>query len=149
MTDKQPHRLTLAKQMGASHTISAYANAGDETRALSPYGFHIVVDATGAPSVIESALDYLRPRGQYLQFGVAPIGKRVSWDPYRIFKNDWTIIGSFALSFTFQPAIAWLQNKVIDVEPLVSHTLPMHEFETGFQQFARGETLKVHVRPNS
>jgi 2-desacetyl-2-hydroxyethyl bacteriochlorophyllide A dehydrogenase len=147
VTDKQPHRLALAKQMGASHTIAADASAGDAMRSLSPYGFHIVVDATGAPAVIESALDYLRPRGQYLQFGVAPIGKRVSWDPYRIFKNDWTIIGSFALSFTFQPAIAWLQNKVIDVEPLVSHTLPMHEFEAGFQQFARGETLKVHVRP--
>ena len=147
VVDKQPHRLELAKTMGATHTVSAYANASDDLRALAQHGFHIVVDATGAPAVIERALDYLRPRGQYLQFGVAPIGKSVTWEPYRIFKNDWTIIGSFALSFTFQPAMAWLQNGVIDVVPLVSDTLPMSEFATGFHQFAEGKTLKVHVRP--
>jgi 2-desacetyl-2-hydroxyethyl bacteriochlorophyllide A dehydrogenase len=148
VVDKQPHRSELARAMGASHTVSAYANASDDLRALAAHGFHIVIDATGAPAVIERALDYLRPRGQYLQFGVAPIGKSVAWEPYRIFKNDWTIIGSFALSFTFQPAMAWLQNGVIDIEPLVSHTLPMSEFVTGFHQFAEGKTLKVHVRPD-
>jgi threonine dehydrogenase-like Zn-dependent dehydrogenase len=147
VVDKQPLRLELAMQMGATHSITASATSGDALRSLARYGFHIVADATGATTVIEQALDYLRPRGQYLQFGVAPIGKRVSWEPYRIFKNDWTIIGSFALSFTFQPAIAWLQSKVIDVEPLVSHTLPLSEFAQGFQQFAEGHTLKVHVRP--
>ena len=147
VVDKQPQRLALAMQMGASHTVQADAHLAEALRAQAPHGFHIVIDATGVPAVIERALDYLRPRGQYLQFGVAPMGKSVSWEPYRIFKNDWTIIGSFALSFTSQPAIAWLQQGVIDVTLLVSHTLPMREFETGFQQFAKGETLKVHVRP--
>ena len=147
VVDKQPQRLQLALQMGATHTVPADAHLAEALRAQAPHGFHIVVDATGVPAVIERALDYLRPRGQYLQFGVAPIGKSVSWEPYRIFKNDWTIIGTFALSFTFQPAIAWLQQGVIDVSSLVSLTLPMRDFESGFNQFAKGETLKVHVRP--
>jgi threonine dehydrogenase-like Zn-dependent dehydrogenase len=69
----------------------------------------------------------------------------VSISPYDIFHKDWTIIGSFALCYTFLPAIAWLENGVIDVEPLVSHKLPLAEFERGFRQFMAGETLKVHL----
>ena len=66
-------------------------------------------------------------------------------DPYEIFKNDWSIIGSFALCYTFQPAIAWLAAGVVDVEPLVSHTLPMNQFAEGFAAFAQGKTLKVQM----
>lgn len=148
VVDKQAQRLRMAEQLGASASVTASADSATQLKDMAPHGFHIVIDATGVPAVIERALDYLRPRGQYLQFGVAPIGKMVAWDPYRIFKNDWTIIGSFALSYTFQPAIAWLANRVIDVEPLVSHVLPMSEFGVGFQQFMAGNTLKVQVRPS-
>ena len=149
VVDKQVQRLEMAEQMGATCGLMAGADIPAQLKERSLHGFHIVIDATGVPAVIERALDYLRPRGQYLQFGVAPIGKNVAWEPYRIFKNDWTIIGSFALCFTFQPAIAWLQNNVIDVAPLVSHVLPMSEFATGFRQFMDGETLKVQVRPGA
>ena len=37
------------------------------------------------------------------------------------------------------------QNKVIDVEPLVSHRLPLADFADGFAQFMAGKTLKVHL----
>ncbi|MCS6846409.1 MAG: zinc-dependent alcohol dehydrogenase family protein [Anaerolineae bacterium] len=146
--DKQSRRLELASQMGADHLL-----LGDDLRIkeslrdLAPHGFHIVVDATGVPTVIEQALDYLRPRGQYLQFGVAPMTATINWRPYDIFRRDWTIIGSFALSFTFQQAIAWLLNGAINVAPLVSHTLPLSEFTLGFREFIEGKTLKVHLKP--
>lgn len=147
VVDKQPQRLRMAEQMGATLGITASPHSAAQLTDRAARGYHIVIDATGAPAVIERALDFLRPRGQYLQFGVAPIGKSVAWEPYRIFKNDWTIIGSFALSFTFQPAIALLRNNVIDVAPLVSHILPMSAFGSGFQQFMDGKTLKVQVKP--
>ena len=40
--------------------------------------FAIVIDATGAPQVIEQPFSYLRPRGQFLMFGVAPNGATIS-----------------------------------------------------------------------
>ncbi len=76
---------------------------------------------------------------------MAPNKARISISPYDIFRNDWTIIGSFALCYTFLPAIAWLASGAIDVSPLVSHTAPMEKFEEVFQQFAAGQTLKVHI----
>lgn len=148
MVDKQPARLHMAKQFGASQILTADANLDGQLRSLAPFGYDIVVDATGVPSVIESSFQYLKVRGQFLQFGVTPINARITVSPYDIFHKDWQIIGSFALCYTFLPAIELLANNVIDVNPLVSHKLPLAEFETGFKRFMAGETLKVHLINN-
>jgi 2-desacetyl-2-hydroxyethyl bacteriochlorophyllide A dehydrogenase len=144
---RRPERLALARQFGAAEAILAGPGQAGVLRDLAPRGFAIVIDATGAPAVIEQALDYLKPRGQYLVFGVAPKQATITLRPYDIFRNDWTIVGSFALCYTFQPAIAWLLNGVIDIGPLVSHTLPLADFPNALGMFARGETLKVQLRP--
>jgi threonine dehydrogenase-like Zn-dependent dehydrogenase len=120
--EKQPDRLALASQLGATATVAAGPEQTEALRELAPYGFSVVVDATGVPSVIEQAFSYLKRRGQFLQFGVAPKGAIISLSPYDVFQYDWTIIGSFALCYTFQPAIAWLIEGVVDVDPLISHT---------------------------
>lgn len=147
MVDKQSDRLALAQRFGAAATVTAGPEQAEALRELSPRGFGVVVDATGVPAVIEQAFNYLRPRGQYLQFGVTPSTAKVSVSPYDIFHNDWTIIGSFALCYTFLPAIEWLASGVVDVTPLVSHTVPMAQFGEAFHQFEAGKTLKVHVVP--
>lgn len=147
MVDKQPDRLALAQKLGAFATVAAGDDQQEALRELAPVGFNLVVDATGVPAVIEQAFRYLRPRGQYLQFGVTPRTATVRLSPYDIFHNDWTIIGSFALCYTFLPAIAWLADGVVDAEPLVSHTVPLTQFADVFAQFAAGRTLKVHVQP--
>lgn len=146
MVDKQPDRLALAARFGAL-TVQAGAEQKDALTELAPRGFHVVIDATGVPAVVEQAFQYLRPRGQYLQFGVTPRTATVRVSPYDIFHNDWTIVGSFALCYTFLPAIDLLQHGVIDVGPLVSHTVPMGQFGEAFHAFEAGQTLKVHVRP--
>jgi threonine dehydrogenase-like Zn-dependent dehydrogenase len=120
----------------------------NEVRFISASHRRHDVDATGVPSGIEQAFNYLKPRGQYLQFGVAPNHATINLRPYDVFHKDWTFIGSFALCYTFQPAIAWLTNGVVDVQPLVSHTLPLSDFPNAFQSFADGKTLKVHLRPS-
>lgn len=146
VVDKQADRLDLAGRLGAT-TILAGPEQQAELQTLAPYGFAIVVDATGVPAVIEHAFAYLKPGGQFLQFGVTPMEATVKMRPYNIFRHDWTIIGSFALHYTFEQAIAWLTGGMLDVDPLISHTLPLADFPQAFRQFARGETLKVHLTP--
>ncbi|MCL4828236.1 MAG: zinc-dependent alcohol dehydrogenase family protein [Caldilinea sp.] len=148
VVEKQPARLELARAMGASFTTPVGPDQDAALKAIAPRGFGVVIDATGVPAVIEGAFRYLRPRGAFLQFGVAPNHARVSVSPYDIFRNDWTIIGTFALCYTFLPAIDWLASGAIDVTPLVSHVAPMQEFATVFQQFVAGQTLKVHIVMN-
>ncbi len=147
VVEKQPDRLALANRLGATATVAAGPGQAKALRELAPYGFAVVIDATGVPAVVEQAFNYLKPRGQYLQFGVTPKDATVQISPYDIFQRDWTIIGSFALCYTFQPAVAWLANGVIDVAPLISHTMPLADFPAALQQFAAGETMKVHLHP--
>ncbi len=149
VVEKQPARLELARQLGATLAVPAGADQDAALRELAPRGFGVVVDATGIPAVIEGALRFLRPRGLYLQFGVAPNHARISISPYELFRNDWTLVGSFALCYTFLPAIDWLANGAIDVTPLVSHVAPLQDFASLFHQFAAGQTLKVHLQPPS
>ena len=147
VVEKQPDRLALATQLGATATVPVGVDQDAVLKELAPYGFAVVIDATGVPAVIERAFKYLKPRGQFLQFGVAPMGATINISPYEIFRNDWSIIGSFALCYTFEPTIAWLANGVIDVLPLISHTVPLAQFSDVFHQFAEGKTLKVHLQP--
>ena len=145
MVEKQPARLDLATQLGGT-AIPVNGQQAEALRDIAPYGFDLVIDATGVPAVIEQAFSYLRPRGQYLQFGVTPMDASIRLRPYDLFRNDWTVIGSFALCYTFLPASAWLANGVVDVSKLVSHTVPMADFAPAFHAFAAGQTLKVHVQ---
>jgi 2-desacetyl-2-hydroxyethyl bacteriochlorophyllide A dehydrogenase len=147
VVETQEDRRQLALNMGAAAALPPATDNSSELLAQAPHGYAIVIDATGVPSVIGRALQFLKPRGQYLQFGVAPMGASVQWQPYEIFHKDLTILGSYALCYTFQPAIAWLKNRVVDIAPLVSHVLPLAGFEQGFHDFAQGKTLKVHLRP--
>ncbi len=149
VVERQPARLELAKAMGAGAVVTAGPGQDEALRELAPYGFAIVADATGVPAVIERATGYLRPAGQYLQFGVAPRDATIALRPYDMFRKEWTMIGTFALCYTFDPAIAWLERGVVNVAPLISHTLPLAAFPDGLEAFARGETLKVHVRPGT
>lgn len=147
VVETQAERLDLARRLGATATVPAGEEQREALQTLAPYGFAVVVDATGIPAVIERAFDYLKPRGQYLQFGVSPMTADIRVRPYDIFRHDWTIVGSFALCYTFQQSIAWLTSKVVDVEPLVSHTLPLAAFQGAFEEFAAGKTLKVQLQP--
>lgn len=147
VVEKQPDRLQLAADLGATVTLEAGPNLDDALRELAPHGFGVVADATGVPAVIENSFNYLAPRGQMLMFGVAPIGAKINVQPYEVFRNDWHIIGSFALCYTFQQAITWLETGVVNIDPLVSHTAPLAEFPALFQQFAAGKTRKVHLQP--
>jgi 2-desacetyl-2-hydroxyethyl bacteriochlorophyllide A dehydrogenase len=147
VVEKEQDRRNLAIELGATTAFAPDPEMSQALQGLTPFGHAIVIDATGIPAVIQQALQYLKPRGQYLQFGVAPRGSKVLWEPYEIFHNDWTIIGSFALCYTFQAAVAWLANQRVKIEPLVRPVLPLADFQRGFQDFSEGKTLKVHIRP--
>ena len=145
MVEKQPARLQLAEKLGAAAAVAVGPDQDAQLRELAPRGFAAVIDATGIPAVIERAFGYLRPRGQYLQFGVTARDATIRISPYDLFHYDWTIMGSFALCYTFLPAIAMLANGVIDVSQLVSDVAPMSAFDEVFHRFAAGKTLKVHI----
>lgn len=62
--DTQPSRLSVAKSLGATHTIDpTKVNPVEEIMRITGSGLNFVLDTTGLPAVIRSAVESLGPRG--------------------------------------------------------------------------------------
>ena len=147
MVEKRQNRIDLAHSLGADCVVTADGKEAEALKDLSPTGFDVVVDATGIPKVVEGMIHFVRNCGTLFFFGVCPKDEVIQISPYEIFRRDLTVCGSFALRNTFAPAIRFLQNGVVKVEPLLSHRLPFEQFEEALAVMRSGESMKVQVHP--
>jgi 2-desacetyl-2-hydroxyethyl bacteriochlorophyllide A dehydrogenase len=148
ITDVAAWRLRLAAALGVTETVLADDRQEARLRALAPLGYDLVVDATGVPRVVEEAFRYVRPRGKIWLFGVCPRDAVASFRPYEVFRKDLTVYGSFAVCRTFPQSIAWLESGAVQVEPLISHRLPLGRFAEGLDLAWRApDRMKVQFIP--
>jgi alcohol dehydrogenase len=124
------------------------AAAGIATRFLDdalPGGVDLVVEATGSPTGLETALSLVRPRGtialKSTLAGAAP------YDLSAVAVKEIQIIGSRCGSFP--PAITALASGAIDVGPLVSAVLPLCDGVDAMRLAASRDTMKVLLRPEA
>lgn len=142
VVDVAPARLALARRLGADAAVTPDGLA--EARLGSPLGFELVVEATGVPAVLEGAIEHARPAGTVWVFGVAPGEATVRVSPFQLFRRDLSLVGSFAVNQTVPRAAAMIQGGLVDVEPLVSHVLPLEDAQQAFRIAASDpERMKV------
>lgn len=142
VVDISQEKLQLALEWGATEVVLS-----DELRPdRYPERFDAVVDATGIPSVIESALAYLGPAGKFLQFGVAPTDAKISISPFDLYNKDWTFLGSMAINQSFLPAFRWVKEGRIRVKPLLSQTIRLEEAVDFLAQPKDPSLLKVQIK---
>lgn len=147
VTDVNTARLAMIQQLGIQQTIQG-PGGEDRIRELNPSGYDVVVDATGIPEVLEGAFDFVRPRGKIWVFGVVPPDEKVKFSPYEVFRRDLTIIGSFAVNRTFHEAVALIQNGAVQVEPLISHQIPLDHFREAIDLAQHDpDRMKVQIIP--
>lgn len=148
MVDKRPDRLQLARQLGAQHVVMADEGQQERLKSIAPYGFDVVIDATGVPKVVESAVQYVKSGGKLLFFGVCPNKSAITINPYEVYKRDLELIGSFALNKNFQAALNILESGAIDVKPLIGMTVNLEDFPKALQAMAQGKApMKIQVDP--
>lgn len=95
--------LTLAANKGAKMDIAKNLNCADtyinldrqnpeaqweQIKKDNPYGFDIVVEATGSAKICEDAINYVRRGGTLVVYGVYSSAARVSWPPSKIFGDE-------------------------------------------------------------
>ena len=78
-------KLDLVGRLAADHVVPMDRKDPEVHRRrlkeLAPNGFDYVIEATGAPSVCEEALNFVRRRGTILVYGVYPEKASVRFDP--------------------------------------------------------------------
>jgi len=129
--ERQQARGELALSLGASRWV-------EDLAALPESAFDVVVDATGVPPVMGQTVDLARPGGTILLFGVPPRGADLTLDAFAIFEKGLTLRSSFTSLRNSLQAVSILQSGQVQVAELVSHRLPLREFERGVEMIESG-----------
>ncbi|WP_428389201.1 MDR/zinc-dependent alcohol dehydrogenase-like family protein [Mucisphaera sp.] len=136
---KHPDKLAVAEKWGIKH------------RLLEDVGLRqdqdIVVDATGSPSGITTALGMVRPRGTIaLKTTTAPApNQQAHPDLARIVVDEITLVGSRCGPFA--TALDALARSAIDVTPLISKRMKLAAGPDILTAAKQPNTLKVLVQP--
>ena len=131
--DRVDSRLTLAKELGATHVINAGSeeNVVEKIAEFSKGGADYAVEATGIPAVMSQAIQALGLNGVIAIVGVAGSEATTSFSPTQVQTKRLTIKGSImagdnAVADVFIPQlIQYWQQGLFPFEKLVKH----YEFE--------------------
>jgi D-arabinitol dehydrogenase (NADP+) len=143
VVDKKPDRAALAKTLGADHSLTSL----DE---LARDAYDAVVDATGVPEVMSRTLEFARPGGKIMLFGVPPAGQKMTLEAFPIFRKGLTILSSYTSLRNSYQALGLLKSRKIMVGPLISHRLPLEQLQRGIELIESGSVPvgKVMILPN-
>ena len=145
LIDINESRLDRARNdFGIEHVATSLAGL----QHLAPRGFDNVIEATGVTRVASMALDAVIKGGKLLLFGVCPPGQKAEYDAYRIYNHELTIMGTMAVRNSYGPALSILATDAIEHQKMVSHTLPLADFEEAVDIARKGSGMKVQVAPN-
>jgi 2-desacetyl-2-hydroxyethyl bacteriochlorophyllide A dehydrogenase len=111
--------------------------------------FEVVIDATGVIPVMARTPEFARKGGRILLFGV-PQKSNIKFDAFTLFQKGLTLLTSYTSVRNSLQAIDLLKNKRINVKPLISHHLPLSEFERGVTLIKNKQehVVKVLITPN-
>jgi NADPH2:quinone reductase len=144
VVDRRAERLPVAEQLGATLTATDLAEALDDR----PRGYDLVVDATGSPAAIQGGLDAVAKGGRFLVVGVAPPDATVQISPFRVYNQEITILGSMAVLHSYGEALRLVAEGLVDVDPLITHGLPLTGYPEALGLVRTGEGLKIQLLPN-
>lgn len=141
--------LDLAQTLGADKTYLSGPDIGPALRKDFPRGFDLVIDATGFPPVVETAIPLTAVTGTFLAFGACPVESSVQINPFDLYHRDWKLVGSYALEKTMPQALAMMRGG-LDLSPLIGKTISLEEMPEQFAAFLAGKTCnKIIVVPFS
>ena len=139
IVDLNPDRLEIARSFG----FTVLGQSLDDVRSVAPRGFDNVIEATGKTKVAELAIDAVIKRGKLLLFGVCPPDETAAYNPFRIYNDEITIIGTMAVLNSYGPAIDLLNAGAVDTGKMVTHTFPIDQFADAVALVRAGSGLKV------
>ena len=144
VTDITDQTLSHARKAGADRTI----NTAKETDAMAVFSadkgyFDIHLECSGAPAALASGINALRPKGVVVQLGM---GGDMTLPVQAITVKELSLKGSFRFHEEFATAVKLMQGGLIDVKPLITHTMPIEQAQAAFYLASdREQAMKVQI----
>ena len=143
-TDLVPNALEHAAAAGADRTI----DVAESPDALDVYTagkghFDVLYECSGTAAALASAIPAMRPRGVVVQLG---LGGDMTVPMMQVTAKELELRGSFRFHEEFATAVRLMQSGLIDVKPLITHTIPLDEAERAFRIASdRGQAMKTQI----
>ena len=144
ITDVNPYRLELARKMGASRALDVRSEKLDDAmKSLQmEEGFDVGLEMSGVPSAFREMLRTMHHGGSIALLGLMPQDTGIRWDEV-IFKGL-VLKGVYGREMfeTWYKMASMLQSG-LDISPVITHRLPIEEYQFGFETMASGHSGKV------
>ncbi len=147
--DYNEHRLEIAKRCGADLGLNpATVDVIDEVLKLTDGdGCDVYIEATGHPSAVKQGLEMIRRLGTFVEFSVMREPVTVDWTIIGDLK-ELTIHGSHLSPYCYPIAIDMLGKGLLPMDDIITHTLPLRDFQQGIELVAAGtQSIKVALLP--
>ena len=144
VTDINDYRLGLAKSMGATRVVNV---ANEELKAVMSdihmtEGFDVGLEMSGVPSAFRSMLAAMNHGGKVALLGIPPGEMGIDWSQV-IFKGL-ELKGIYGREmFETWYKMASLIQSGLDLSPMITHQLPIDDYQQGFDIMRSGQSGKV------
>jgi threonine 3-dehydrogenase len=144
VTDVNDYRLGLAAKMGATHTVNVKHESLSEAMRKQEIheGFDIGLEMSGNAQAFNDMLHHMYHGGRVALLGILPSDTRIDWDQV-IFKGL-HLKGIYGREM-FETWYKMTQMVLggLDLRPVLTHHIPIDDFQTGFDLMASGRCGKV------
>jgi threonine 3-dehydrogenase len=144
VTDVNDYRLELAGKMGATRTVNAGRESLEDIIAElgMKEGFDVGLEMSGNPVAFRDMLRTMHHGGRIALLGIPPGDIAIDWNEV-IFKGL-VIQGIYGRKmFETWYKMSTMLESGLDVSPVITHRLPIAEFQQGFDIMNSGQSGKV------
>jgi L-iditol 2-dehydrogenase len=148
-TSADDERLRITKKLGANVTINVEKENVVKlvSEMTSGLGADVVFEASGSATARRQAFDLVRRCGRIGYIGLTGRPKEEA-NLDNVIEKELDIVGSWGTVWTsWKTTLALLASGKIMTEPLISHRLPLEDWEKGFDLMGRKEGLKILLKP--
>ncbi len=144
VTDVNPYRLDLARQMGATLTVDVRNEtiANSQKRLGMKEGFDVGLEMSGNPQAFREMLSNLCHGGKVAMLGIPEKELAIDWN--LVIFNMLTLRGIYGREMyeTWYKMTVMLQSG-LDLRPVITHRFAYTDFEQGFHAMRSGQSGKV------
>ena len=143
-TDLSDFTLRTARQNGADITV----NVGQRPERMATYEankgyFDLLFECTGVAQALAGGIAAMRPGGTVVQLG---LGGDMRIPVQTMTTKEIQFRGSFRFHEEFFTGVELMRRNLIDVKPLITHTVALDDSESGFQLASdRNQAVKVQI----
>ena len=140
MVDIAAAPLAFATRLGADRVIDLSADPDGLKAGPAP---DVVIEASGSPAALDSAITAVRRGGRVVLLGSLP-GGAIPAPVNPVMAKELDLVGSFRFDREFAEAVGLIADGSIDVTSIVTATRPLAEVNEAFAlAFDRSRSVKV------